>query len=113
MLSEAEVNISRKAKRAVADDNKAEGAVEEAEQKYEKSMEEMECDFMAAAGKISEDELNFKEDVDQDIGQDPAKIVEKETAKKSSLVAAAAKKKAEDAAKEGKSAKDLKKEEKE
>ena len=66
-----------------------------------------------AAGKISEDELNFKEDVDQDIGQDAAKLVEKETAKKSGLVAAAAKKKAEEESKAGKSTKDLKKEEKE
>jgi len=66
-----------------------------------------------ADGKISEDELNFKEDIDQDIGQDAAKLVEKEAAKKSSLVAAAAKKKAEEESKEGKSNKDLKKEEKE
>lgn len=66
-----------------------------------------------ADGKISEDELNFKEDVDQEIGQDPAALQEKEAAKKSALVAAAAKRKAEEEAKEGKSAKDLKKEEKE
>jgi hypothetical protein len=66
-----------------------------------------------ADGKISEDELNFKEDIDQDIGQDAAKLVEKEAAKKSSLVAAAAKKKSEEESKEGKSNKDLKKEEKE
>merc|ERR1711865_421468 len=63
--------------------------------------------------KTTEDELNFKEDVDQDIGQDAAKIADKEVEKKSSLVAAAAKKKGEEENKEGKSAKDLKKQEKE
>ena len=66
-----------------------------------------------ADGKISEDELNFKEDVDQEIGQDPAALQAKEAEKKSVLVAAAAKRKEKEAKEEGKSAKDLKKEEKE